>query len=710
MNHPLAADAALSDLAEAAGIAVDWRDARGREQRVSPDVLRTMLQALAIEAGSPSQIESSLADLRRKTEEEVPGLVVGDTAHAIALRGIRAASYRLIHEDGTVTHGHASENERGDARLEPIGTPGYYRVTIGEREVALAVAPARCPAVSDLFGASDARIWGVAAQVYSLRRAHGGNPVAAAGFGDFTALAELAHAAGRRGVHAVAISPVHAMFSADPSRYSPYGPSSRLFLNALYADPATLFGAQVVGEAIQSLGLGSELLALDSAALVDWPHAARARLAVGRRVYERFRQHGETPLHDAFDTFRRRGGEALESHARFEVLHARHLPPLGSANDWRQWPVELRDPGCADVLHYAQAHEKEVGFHAFLQWLADDGMRRAQQAAKEAGMSVGLIADLAVGTDPGGSHAWSRQADILPGLSPGAPPDLYNPQGQGWGITAFSPTALRAHGYGAFIEMLRAVLAQAGGIRIDHVLGLARMWLVPDGASPRDGAYLRYPLDDMLHLIALEAWRHRAIVIGENLGTVPDGFNHRIVQAGMMGMNVLWFERGQGHDGAPSPFIDPRHWPRDALATTSTHDLPTVAGWWTERDIDWRTRLDLLGDDESEASLRDDRARDRQALWQALGASDSLEPDASREAPGETPLDAVLKHVAKASGALLLVPLEDLLGLPEQPNIPGTVEVHPNWMRRVDLAATEIFADEAIRHRGGLINQARSTS
>jgi 4-alpha-glucanotransferase len=705
-------DAGLSELAGDAGIAVQWRDARGRSQQVAPDVLRTLLAALGFGADNPAMIEESSATLKRLRDEEVPGLVIVEVNQPIDLHGVAPASYQLTSEDGAASDGHASMGAAGAARLAPIAEPGYYTVFIAERAVALAVAPVRSPSVADLFGAGGARLWGVAAQVYSLRRTHGGDAAHVSGFGDFSALAELARAAGRQQAHAVAISPVHAMFSADPSRYSPYGPSSRLFLNALFADPAALLGDAAVADAIGSLGLSDELLRLDAASVIDWPIAGKARIGLMRSMYDHFRLHAHTPLHTAFGEFRKKGGEALESHARFEAMHARHLPPLGTCTDWRQWPAELRDPSSADVLHFAQAHEKDVGFHVFLQWLAADGLARAQVAAKDAGMCIGLIADLAVGTDPGGSHAWSRQQDILPGLSPGAPPDLYNPLGQSWGITAFSPTALRAHGYSAFIEMLRAVLAQAGGIRIDHVLGLARTWLVPDGAGAKDGAFLHYPLTDMLRLIALEAWRHRAIVIGENLGTVPAGFNDRIAHTGMMGMNVLWFERGHAHSGRAAPFIAPHAWPPHSIATTTTHDLPTVTGWWRERDIDWRVKLALLGEDDTEASLRADRGRDREALWDALRASGSTSvgenPDAATP-PAEVPLDAVLAHVATSRSPLLIVPIEDLVGAAEQPNIPSTVYVHPNWTRRLEAGADEIFTSDTVRRRSAIISQARST-
>jgi 4-alpha-glucanotransferase len=689
---------ALADLAGHAGIAVDWTDARGRPQRVADEVLRTLLQALGLRAGDIRQIRESAARLYEESVEPEPFIIVDAGAH-IEVDSTQDMLFKLRGEDGEEQTLTAHGDSGSRVRLPAIDTPGYYRLRAGERQWTVAVAPAHSPSMAEIMEIAQPRAWGVAAQLYSLRRDHGGHPARAAGMGDFTALAQLATAAAGRGADAVAISPVHAMFAADPGRYSPYGPSSRLFLNSLYVDPAAVLGEPAVAAAMQALNLGDQALRLDALPLIEWPAVAKLRLKLLRRMYDDFRNGaGAGDRHAAFDAFRLAGGEPLESHARFEALHARHLPPLGDATDWRHWPADLRDHAGAGVRAYAHAHDKDIAFHIFLQWLAAQGLADAQRRARAAGMAVGLIGDLAVGTDPGGSHAWSRQGDILEGLSPGAPPDIYNPLGQCWGLTAFSPRALRLKGYSAFIEMLRAALAQTGGVRIDHVLGLARMWLVPEGALAKDGAYLRYPLEDMLRLIALEAWRHRAVVIGENLGTVPEGFNHRIERAGMLGMNVLWFQR-DGGAGDPAPFQAPQAWPAAAISTTSTHDLPTIAGWWNGNDIEWRARLQLLAADETEEALRAQREKDRDALWRALRDAGCLEHEAPEAPPADAPIAAILRFVATTPSPLMIVPVEDLLGLPEQPNLPGTVDTHPNWRRRLDVNAAHMFDDDTVRGR-----------
>jgi 4-alpha-glucanotransferase len=320
-------------------------------------------------------------------------------------------------------------------------------------------------------------------------------------------------------------------------------------------------------------------------------------------------------------------------------------------------------------------------------------------------MPVGLIADLAVGADRAGSQAWSRKSQMIHGLSVGAPPDIINNRGQDWGLGAFSPHAMQARGFEAYIEMLRAVFAHCGGVRIDHVLGLARLWMVPDGASSAEGGYLRYPMEDLLRLIALESHRHRAIVIGEDLGTVPAGFDTRIASAGLLGIRVLYFETDGGH------FRPPSAWSNQAIATTTTHDLPTVAGWWTGRDLAWRERLDLLAVGETLEAAQAHRADERNAMWQAFhhaGVTNAWLPGHATAADAEAVVDAALGYVALTPAPLALIPIEDALGLVEQPNLPGTVETHPNWRRRLPAVADELFARPEVQRRFARLNQTRT--
>jgi 4-alpha-glucanotransferase len=503
------------------------------------------------------------------------------------------------------------------------------------------------------------------------------------------------------------------MFSAEPGRFSPYSPSSRLWLNVTHIDPAAVFGAQAALAAIEAAGAGEAWSKFETPSLADWPQAVPVKLKVLRALFENFCVHEralDMPRALEFHGFCTRGGRALEDHARFEALQAWQLAQPDGNGHWRNWPEALRDPRSPEVEAFADAHRHEVEFHLFLQWLAAKGLSHAQHAARDAGMAIGLIADLAVGCDSAGSHAWSYRDDMLTGVSVGAPPDLFNQAGQSWGLTTFSPRAMRTQGFVAFIDMLRAAFAHAGGIRIDHILGLRRLWLVPEREPARNGAYLRYPLEDMLRLIALESWRHRAIVIGEDLGTVPPGFRERLSEHGLSGIRVLWFERTESGTG----FKPPHEWDRDVVSTTTTHDLPTVTGWWRGDDIDWRNRI---GQTSARADGRDpvalahtERAADRDALWTAFQQAGVAAHDVPAPSLDNAPVDEALAFVASTPAPLVTLPLEDLLALAEQPNLPGSIDEHPNWRRRLALPVDELFRDAAFCDRLLAVDQARAAS
>ena len=314
-------------------------------------------------------------------------------------------------------------------------------------------------------------------------------------------------------------------------------------------------------------------------------------------------------------------------------------------------------------------------------------------------MAIGLIADLAVGADGAGSQAWCRQDELLSQLTVGAPPDLLNRQGQGWGISAFSPDGLKRNGFRAFIEMLRANFAHAGGLRIDHVMGLQRLWVIPLGAPPGDGAYLYYPVEDLLRLLALESLRHRAIVLGEDLGTVPDGLREKLSERAILGMRILLFEQDYG-----ARFRPVLEWPDTALATTSTHDLPTLNGWWLERDIDWNAQLGLVNA-ETEDHWRDNRAHERNGLHHAL----SQDPqNFQEEASGaDQVLNASARFLGHTRAPLVLLPIEDALGVVEQANLPGNVGTHPNWRRRLPVECSALLDRPQVAKRLELLACAR---
>ncbi|UPG96168.1 4-alpha-glucanotransferase [Luteibacter aegosomatissinici] len=692
MNAPL--DDRLALLAEQAGVDVHWRDALDRPQSVPADTLRAVLQALGLPADSAGEVEESLHRLEEeRAGSYLPRMITADAGTDINVPAApRGRTWKLLGEnDSLIAEG---ELASGDGRLAAPREPGYYTLFLDDAEVTVAVAPPRAFSVADVKGLH--RPWGMAVQVSGLRRPGDG------GIGDFTALSLCARAAAEKGADALAISPVHALFAAAPERYSPYAPSSRLFLNGLYVDPVQTSGEQTVRAVIDTHNLRQELAELEWLELIDWPRAARARMTILRSVYEW--ASVDFAHSERFAAFRREQGEALERHARFEALHA-DFTAHGRPGGWQGWPAAFHDPSSPEVAAFAREHSREVGFHAWLQWLAAQGLSGAQKAARDAGMKIGLIADLAVGADAGGSHAWAHQAEMLRGLSVGAPPDALNRLGQDWGLTTFSPRGLRDTGFRGFIGMLRAALAYSGGVRIDHILGLKRLWMVPHGAGATEGAYVRYPLQDLLRLIALESHLHRALVIGEDLGTVPGDFRQAIGEKCVLGIRVLWFERA-----ADGGFMAPHDWSATAMATTSTHDVPTVAGWWSGRDIAWRKKAGLDDPDVDEVAGRE---ADRHRLWSSMVASGSAWNAETPPGPDDISpvVVAAAKHVAQAPAPIAIFPVEDVLGLHEQPNLPGPTDaVHPNWRRRMPDSSSRLF-DGPIAHAvSAAIDQTRNRS
>ena len=588
----------LRELARAAGVHAEWWDASGHHKSVSTDSLRAILTALDLPCDSADDMAESLE--RLATDAAQSTLITVTPGEWAPTRLPPGSSVQVWDSEGG-RHTAALREDDGVVLIQGPPTPGYYAVD--GTELTLACAPRRSWTVAD--AAPGRRLWGAAAQLYSLRGRR------EAPFGDFAALADFAGAIGRRGAHALAISPVHALFAADPSRFGPYAPSNRLFLNVLFAEPP---------EGSPSLGAGD--------ALIDWPTAGRAKLAALRTAYDGWRAEGGD--RSDLENFRLQGAQDLERHARFEALSAHLIGQTGSPG-WHGWPAAYHDPAGEAVSAFARDHEVEVDFHRWLQWRAAESLAAAQAEAGAAGMTIGLISDLAVGVDSDGSQVWSRRDDFLKGLSIGAPPDIFQPAGQDWGLTSFSPRAFLRRAHRGFAEGIARALRSAGGVRIDHAMGLQRLWLTPHGASPKEGAYVDYPLQDMLRLIALESHLHKAIVVGEDLGTVPEGFRETTTAMGMSGMRVLWFERE--HDEG---FVPPQRWSTEAMAMTSTHDLPTVAGWWKGGDIDWMERLNRRSRHADPAAERAEREEDRERLWRACtgaGVAEGLQPAAVRR-PG----------------------------------------------------------------------------
>lgn len=664
-------DSRLEKLSSLCGIEPGYHDVFGNWQPAGEQAHRAILAAMDIDASSPAAVEGALAARERERWlRVVPPVTVlrsgrireGARLYLPQPSLMRTLSWRIAEEDGRLREGRFDAAAREYTLALPEDLPhGYHRLAVLDDgavlgEGALVIAPDRCylpPAIAE-----GARVWGAAVQLYGVRSEHN------AGIGDFTDLRHVAETWGERGGAIVGVSPLHALSLRDPGHASPYSPSSRLFLNVLYIDVDAVEDFAELCETDESLAprWKREKARLREAAEVDYVRVAAAKRAMFETLHAHFAQtHGahSTRRARAFADFRGARGAALRRHALHDALADFHGLP------WRQWPEEHRDPESEAVRLFAQEHAGRVGLHEYLQWQADLQLGEAQSRANEVGMSVGLYTDLAISIGADGSEAWANQKLYAFGVSVGAPPDEFNPQGQDWGLPPLSPQRLREHAYAPLIATLRANMARAGALRIDHVMGLARLYWVPHGMPAAQGAYVRYPLDEMLGIVALESHRNRCLVIGEDLGTVPDDLRRRLADVDILSYRLLLFER-EGR-----AFKAPPAYPRKALVTWSTHDLPTLEGWLQGEDLRTRAELGLAGEKDLRTQ-REERADARAALEEALGTSEDL------------PL-AVHAFLAKTPSAVLVVQMEDVLGVRDQANLPGTITEHPNWRRKLPL-------------------------
>ncbi|GLQ87463.1 4-alpha-glucanotransferase [Dyella flagellata] len=654
-------DSSLETLARAAGIGVQWTDAYGQVRALSDDTLHHLLGALQLPSENVASRESSLRLLKERAHA-LPALITADVDSMFDLPpALRGAASITAYDDAGKPQPLALP---GEGKCRAPAHHGYYQLSAGSQQLTLAVAPRRCFSVDDSLGKGQPRAWGLGAQVYSLRHPNDG------GIGDSRAVAELAAAIGHAGGDALALSPLHAM-SPIAGHCSPYSPSHRGFLNWLHADAAQVFGASALQEAIQQSGVASTWQQVQASRLVDWPVAYALRHNVFRVLHTHLTGTHPT-LRDQLEHFKAQGGEALRRHAWLSARQSQ-AAPSGESTSWQAWADDWRDESVA--RRFAQAHPAEVEFEIFLQWLAACSWEKTAALARDAGQRIGLIWDLAVGFEAGGSEAWAWREHVLDGFELGAPPDAFNPGGQSWGISSYSPWGLQASGLRPFIELLRANMTRGGGIRIDHIIGFRHLWVLPAGRPSSEGGYIRQPLEDLLRIAALESWRHRCIVIGEDLGTVPQGLRDMLAARGVLGLDVLLFTRDEHGE-----FLAPKQWRKHAVAMTTTHDLPPLAAWREGVDLRHLARAQGWQDDELKQRMLE-REQDLARLDAAVAMTTR---EAGPAAEGnEEQYARYFQFLAQTPSPLLLVPLEDALARKEQPNLPGTIDTHPNWQHRL---------------------------
>ena len=713
---------ALSELARAHAIDLEYYDIWGNLHRASPESLRGVFAAMGIDASNDriaaQRLQQALAARWREIVPPAMVLRVDATARTVRLHLDRSRYEQTLRWTIQEEHGplHAAEftpaalTRCGEASIDselriavelelrlplPIG---YHQFTLYAQQqplatALLAIVPQRCytpPAIE-----RGERVWGIAAQLYAVRSARNW------GIGDYSDLRALVEFWGERGAGIIGVNPQHAPYTHDPDHCSPYSPNSRIFKNWLYidveacADFATCAAARAL---VASAAFQDRLRALRAADLVDYRGVGQAKREVLELLYAAFRAH-ELPASSeracAFRDFQRDSGVALRNFALFEALQE-HLGTEGRCNGWQSWPQEFHDPTSAAVQGFCVEHLERVEFFEYVQWIATIQLDAAGRRCLESGLAVGLYEDLAVSADRGGAETWVNQRTFALTASVGAPPDELNLRGQNWGLPPTVPARLRAARYAPFIEALRANMRHAGALRVDHVMALMRLYWIPADASGADGIYVRYPFADLLGLVALESQRNRCMLIGEDLGTVPDEVRHGLEAAGVLSYRVIYFERDESGNFKP-----PDWYPQQALVVATTHDLPTVAGWWRGRDIAVRTALDLYPNEAVRATQIAGRDADRRRLLAVLARAGLLPPGTSED-PDMLPelsaevITALHAYLATTPACTMTVQLEDLLGATEQVNVPGTVAEYPNWRRKLTLELEQFGSDSRI--------------
>jgi (1->4)-alpha-D-glucan 1-alpha-D-glucosylmutase len=745
----------LAELAALSGIDRDWWDSLGNHHDVSEASLRHLLAGLRVlddTGASDADIGAALHRERHALWHSLlpPVRVLQqDKAYGIELVVDEAAlgaswHWQITLEDATQLEGSFTPSElamaghegggAGESRTDLDGVKrelrwlalptlpvGYHRISVrnqgnehpsnqhpGDEHTCTAhliVAPPRCHefAQESTGGDSPKKLWGFSVQLYALRSS------SSSGIGDIGDLIHALEATHTLGADLVGINPLHALFAHAPEDASPYSPSSRVFINPLYIDLTAVPGYADLTQQERDASLPSPA---NTPEFVDYTAAAQCKLSSLELLFARLEQAGtDAPEQQAFARWQAEQGRSLQSFATFEMLRELDASDASLGHgSWRRWPATWQDPHSDAVAQLAKQHANRIRFHAWLQWLAATQLNHAAERAAELGLEVGLYRDLAVGIAANGADAWAESDVYVPDVHVGAPPDEFSVNGQDWGLPPMNPRELRLRGYAPFRDMLRANMSAAGALRIDHVMGLARLFFIPAGATPNEGAYVASDLEEMLAVLAIESTRARCVVIGEDLGTVPDGFRERLHAAGVLAYRLMYFEKHYESDGR---FRQPQDYASQSLVGANTHDLPTLIGFWNGTDISLRAHLNLFPSEAMHERQLQERAADRHRLLVALAEQGLLPHGIDMHQPDQVDMnsalvDAIHRYLARSASSILVVNIEDVLGETEQMNLPGTDrDRYPNWRRRPALPVTEWSASPRFKQTAELISEER---
>ena len=703
----------LKHVAHMAGITDKYISAWGDEATVEDETLSRLLAALGYDVRND---EALLESARKKNRTEVlapvkvirTGEPMQVELHLGASARVSDFSWRLETEQGEVFEGWLQSQLVADERDE--GQPlvfalpndlawGYHKLTVSRKrrkspyEMTLIVTPTACYKQTALL--NNKKLWGTSVQLYSVRTQHNW------GIGDFGDLKQLVADIAKNGGDFVGLNPIHSLFPANPEGASPYSPSSRRWLNVIYIDVSSVCEFAQSDAAQQLVGSHEFQQRLAEARQSNWVNyseVACLKMAALRLLFDTFvTRHLEKNTERAkqFLNFVEQGGESLLHQAAFDALHALLKSQDDTMWGWPVFPESYRHFDNQAVQTFIQENQHEVQLYMYLQWLADCQLAEVQELAEEKGMVMGLYRDLAVGVCDSGAETWAQHGELCLDVSVGAPPDILGPLGQNWGLPPLNPKVLVERAYQPYIDLLRANMRHCGALRIDHVLGLLRLWWIPKGESAKAGAYMYYPVEDLLAILALESHRHQCTVIGEDLGTVPDEIVDKLATAGVHSYKVFFFETAE--DGG---YFSPRHYPDQSMAALCTHDMPTLRGFWHCDDLKMGSELGLYPDQDALNGLFDSRAESKQRILDSLDWHGYLSQNIGRNA-AYVPMDSKLSegmqlHLAAGTSALLSLQLEDWLEMDKPVNIPGTVDEYPNWRRKLSTTLDDLFTRQDI--------------
>lgn len=563
------------------------------------------------------------------------------------------------------------------------------------------IAPKHCYQPQALL--EHKKLWGTFLQLYTLKSDNNW------GIGDFGDLKNFIQQIAPYQADFIGLNPIHSLFPANPNSASPYSPSSRQWLNIAYIDVNQLVEFKQNDEAqawFKSAEIQQQLSQLRSQDWLNYEQIIPLKLKGLRFAFAKFQQNMTACSNSAFAEFVQKGGENLQVQATFDALHQHLSNQFANQWGWDFWAKDYQDYNSATVQQFREEHKAEVEFYLWLQFIADQQLAECDALCRQQSMSIGMYRDLAVGVSPNGAETWSDKQLYCLNASVGAPPDVLGPQGQNWGLTPMNPHVLKQQAYRPFIELVRANMKHCGALRLDHIMSLLRLWWIPKGDSAVNGAYIRYPVDDLIAILALESQRHQCLIIGEDLGTVPKEIVSKLKNAGILSYKIFYFEfdeHGQSRDL--------QHYPYQAMTTLSTHDLPTINGYWRGYDFELGEKFGVYPNAEILAILKQERVNAKAKILKRLKQHNvTIEPEINEQlnsAVNTSFIHRLQTYVANVSSGLFGFQPEDWLGMTEPVNIPGTSTQYANWRRRLNVNVEDIFADTDIQDLLKKINDIR---